>query len=799
MDHLQGSPSEGPAPRTPAAPRNTTVFAYLDVLHRRWWIIVLVAAIAGGIGWWVEGNRKPVVRYTASVLIQEEAESSPLEGLASGAIPTRKADMSAHIELLRSRAVLGGVVRSLGMLRMEVVSNGVALAPTTAFEQPALEANAPAASYLIRSGPNGETLSRGESKSVISRSAKGGLLAGPGFRVKVRGEAVEPREMHLSVLDHDRTVQRLRDEITITQVPGTSLIRASYTSPDPQVAAEVLNVLALEYQKHATLTARSAASRRRQLVEAQLSQLADSVAASQAVLAQYQQSSGTMDPQLQGQTLTASLTDAEREARDLRFQEGSLEGLLQSLRSGSGEGALRQIAVSRDILPAGADLYDRLQQLQTERSRLTASRYGYKEGGPGVDVVDSLIAATKAEIRSTTEQTLNLVRARRQAAEGRVGDLRQQMGAIPGRTTSLDQLRRRLDELQKVYGVMSERYREAQIAEEGEVGKARVLDPATPPTLPDPAPQGKLFVLSLLIGLFMGTGGVFALEYFDTSIRRPEDAKRLTGLDVIGMVPELGKGGTSGERRLIVAEGERGAATEAFHMLRTTLHFARAERPRIIGVTSANPAEGKSVTAANFALAVAQHGARVLLIDGDLHRPTQHEAFGVSRQPGLSDVLVGDISPSQAVRPHAIRGMFVLPAGSKVNAPGNLLESDAFVKFLGEASEKFDTVVLDLPPVLAVADAAVMAAACDGVLVVSRYGETNRFTLTRAVDRLNQVNASLLGLVMNHVPMGRSGRYSGGYYGYHGYYYNYSSYYGQDEKPKRKIGRQIKDRVLSRK
>jgi len=797
MDQPQGSTPASLAPRTSSTPRNAMVFAYVDVLLRRWWAILLVAAVAGGIGWWVEGNRKPGVRYTASVLIQEEAERSPLEGLAPGAVPVRSTDVSSHIELLRSSAVLGSVVRSLGPLRMEVESDGKPLAPTAAFEQPVLDPNAPAAKYLIRSTPNGETLSRRGSESVVATAPRSGLLAGPGFRLKVREGSQKAGALELSVLNHDRAVQKLRKEIAITQVAGTSMIRASYTSPDPEFAAEVLNTLTLEYQKHATRTARNSASRRRQLIEVQLGQLADSVAASRAMLAQYQQSSGTLDPQLQGQALTASLTDAEREARDLRFQENSLEGLLQSLRSGNGEQALRQIAVSREILPAGAELYGRLQQLQTERSRLTASRYGLRDGGPGVDVVDSLIAATKIEIRSTTEQTLNLVRTRRQAAEGRVAELRQQMGTIPGRSTSLDQLQRRVEELQKVYGVISERYREAQIAEEGEVGNARVVDPATPPTLPDPTPKGRVFVLSLLVGLFLGTGGVFALEYLDTSIRRPDDAKRLTGLDVIGTVPEFSRKELASERPLVVGEGQRGAASEAYHMLRTALHFARADRARIIGVTSANPEEGKSVTAANFALALAQHGARVLLVDGDLHRPTQHEVFGITRSPGLSDVLVADVSPAQALRATGTKGMFVLPAGSKVTAPGNILESDAFLKFLREAREKFDAVVLDLPPVLAVADAAVMAASCEGVLVVSRYGETSRFTLTRAVDRLNQVNTSLLGLVMNRVPIGRSGRYSGGYYGYHGYYYNYSSYYGEGT-PRKKSAKKMVRRLLTR-
>lgn len=797
MDVQQHPSGNGSAPRLHVPVANplgdTTLFAYIDVLRRRWWLILLATIVAGGAGWWAERHREAHDQFTASVTVQLEQQQSPLEGLVAGANRSESpSNIASQVEVLRSRAVVGGVVDSIGQFQTTVQEKDAS--SSDLLTQVSVGRDARTGTYRVSRAGKVLRLFRGGSNRVLAETGQGGRLQGPGFSFQVASGWIGD-EAEVSILNRDEAIDRLTGALNIQNVPGTGLIKVSLTAEDPELAANAVNVLAAVYQRHTALTARNAASRRRELVTTQLAQVTDSLAAARQALTSYQQSAGGVDPQGQGQLISTSLADAQKELQDLRFQESNLEEVVGALRAGNTDQALRKIAVSRDLIPAGAELYNRLQQLQIERSRLTASRYGYKDGGPGVDVVDSLIVATKDEIRETAEQSLSLARSRRAAAEARVGSLQGQMGSIPGRTNSLAQLQERVAALQKVYDVLTDRSREAQIAEEVVASGAKIVDPATVPTRPDAQRPGRYIFLALAIGLMLGTGGTFMLEYFDTSVRRADEIKHLTGLEVIASVPEL-KEARDGERPMVVAGTERSPAAQAFHMLRTTLHFLQAEKAQVLGITSASPEEGKSTLTANLALAMADHGARVLLIDADLHRPKQHEMFQLEQGPGLSDVLVGDISPARALRPHSIKGLYVLPAGTSVPDPARLLESEAFVKFLSEAREKVDTILLDLPPVLAVADSAAMASSLDAVLTVARYGTTSKYTLLRAVDRLRQLNAPLLGIILNRVPIGSGGRYSG-YYGYYGYHYDYSSYYGASDKRKSRKKKGL-GRLLSR-
>lgn len=278
--------------------------------------------------------------------------------------------------------------------------------------------------------------------------------------------------------------------------------------------------------------------------------------------------------------------------------------------------------------------------------------------------------------------------------------------------------------------------------------KATVVTPAVVPPSPAfpsiPVNMG----LGLLIGLIVGVGLAVTLENLNTSFRDPADLAEISGLPVLAAV-------TRDPRRdaaVIVADGEAGQRSETYRQLRTNLQFAAVDQtPRVIVVTSAVTAEGKSSVAGNLAVALSQVGVRVCLVDGDLRRPSVAGYFDLDSDVGLSTALVGEASLDQILQP-VNPGLAVITSGLIPPNPAELLSSRWFPMLLTELRERFDTVIIDAPPTLPAADAAVLAAIADGVVFVVHAGKTSRHHVDRALNSLRQVNARILGTVLNMVP-----------------------------------------------
>jgi len=207
------------------------------------------------------------------------------------------------------------------------------------------------------------------------------------------------------------------------------------------------------------------------------------------------------------------------------------------------------------------------------------------------------------------------------------------------------------------------------------------------------------------------------------------------------------------------------AVAEACRTIRTAIYFgAPKDRCRTVLVTSPASSDGKSTMASNLAITMAQAGKRVLLVDADLRLPTQHAIFGIRHEYGLSSVLDGKVTLDQAVQPTAVSGLEVLPCGPKPSNPAEVLNSSMFNELLEVLSERYDQVIIDSPPVMGIADARIIAAACDVTILVLRADKSTRRMSELARDGLGSVGANLLGIVINEVEPS-----DGNGYGYHGY------------------------------
>lgn len=296
--------------------------------------------------------------------------------------------------------------------------------------------------------------------------------------------------------------------------------------------------------------------------------------------------------------------------------------------------------------------------------------------------------------------------------------------------------------------------------------KATVVDSATLPTDPvSPQPIRNL-ALGLVLGLLVGIGIAFLRDLLDTTVKSTEDLETATVAPVLGGITY---DATARQRPLVTALEPHAPRVEAFRVLRTNLQFVEVDNPdKVFVVTSAVPEEGKSTTSVNLAITMAQAGHRTLLIEGDLRRPKATAALGLDYAVGVTTVLLGKVAVEDAIQRHPETDLDVLASGAIPPNPAELLQSNSMADLLKQIRNDYDMVIIDAPPLLPVTDAALLASQADGALLVVRYGKTTKDQLKQAVERLRQVDARPVGVVLNMVPNHRrAGSYGYGYgYGY---------------------------------
>lgn len=329
---------------------------------------------------------------------------------------------------------------------------------------------------------------------------------------------------------------------------------------------------------------------------------------------------------------------------------------------------------------------------------------------------------------------------------------------------------------------------------EGGTNKITMFEAATTPTSPISPNVLETVATAAAIGLALALAGVFLIEYLDDTVRTGEEVSRLTNLPMMATIARMEGDGPQAER-LITVQDPLSPISEAYRVLRTSVRFAAVDRPlQTLMVTSPGPSEGKSVTVANLAVAFAESGQRVLLVDSDLRRPVQHRVFRVSNFRGLSDAILSGTSVlAKCIQPTDIANLSIMTAGDSPPNPSELLASDRMGVLVEALKQQFDLVLFDSPPSLVVADGAILGSRVDGVILVTDVGQTHRKAAQQVVDELRRARANLLGVVINRVDTSGAGYGYG--YGY-GYYYRYD--YRQDPESEARQQRSVRSPWWSR-
>ncbi len=378
--------------------------------------------------------------------------------------------------------------------------------------------------------------------------------------------------------------------------------------------------------------------------------------------------------------------------------------------------------------------------------------------------LSNLVVGTEAELRESIEKEKNL--------QALFNEVRAEAFEVEKKKLELDRLKQESDSAKRQYDSVFKRLKDIELSGLLRTSNVRVLDAARPQlgAVRPNVPQSML--LGVIGGLIAAFGLALLLEFLDSTVTSQQEIEERMGLTFLGFVPSIPP--TDGQAKdLHIHREPKSHIAECTRAVRTNLLFMSPDKPlKRMLVTSSGPQEGKSTTAINLGIAMAQSGQKVLIIDTDMRRPRLHKAFGVPNDVGVSSLVVGEGKLEDAIKTTEVPGMFLLPCGPVPPNPAELLHTRAFAELLETLDGKFDRVILDSPPVGAVADAVVLATQVNGVVLVLKAGVTHRDVAKRTVRALNDVKAMMLGAVLNDVNLDRS-RYGDYYYGYAYRYYGY--------------------------
>ncbi len=628
----------------------------------------------------------------------------------------------------------------------------------------------------------------------------------------------------------DDMVEDLRERITITPIRDTDMIEIRVSAASPEEATFITNTLATAYSEKNRLSSQEEVRLVKNFLEDQLSSIKNQLGKSEDELKHFKQSEKVVALSKETEELIKKLAEFESQYNealtDYNSNQQRLVYINKQLNMSKGNIDLQNISST----PYFEALKKQIGELQGKRAFYVTNLINqsvYREDDPQIHKYDTQIEALNTQLRDEIiklakvdvldpmalsssllqrkielEAGLQALEPKLEALKGIVAEYSRQLETLPEKSLLLARLERAATVDEKIYLMMEEKYQESRITEVGQLGQVRIIDPARAPSIPI-RPKKKLnLVLGALLGLGLGFGLTFLFEFMDNTVRSIEDVEKI-GVTVLGSIPVIkedealkrlkilpehmnGKNGALGSEeakataaRLITHFAPKSPISEAYRTFRTNLQYTKLDKElRALLVTSPGPGEGKSTSVSNLAITMAQMGSRVLLIDSDLRRPVLHSIFKVDRRVGLSNVLVGRATIEEAVQKTEIDNLFVMPCGTLPPNPSELLASNAMTRTLEELKARYDIVLFDSPPIIAVTDAAVLGSRLDGVILVVKSGQTDREATHRAVTLLKNVNTRILGALLNGVQIESM-------YGSYYYYYHYY-YYGKDGEKKRK-------------
>jgi len=342
---------------------------------------------------------------------------------------------------------------------------------------------------------------------------------------------------------------------------------------------------------------------------------------------------------------------------------------------------------------------------------------------------------------------------------------------LPTTAIELARFQRQRESLEKLYILVEEKYQEALINEQSQPGNVLIIDAARKANQPSKPNRLLIVLIGLVLGGGMAFGYVFIRNYFDNTVKTPEDIQN-RNISVLAWIPQIEGSPIDGQKdyEFVVAKRPDSIPSEAFRALRTRVQFSKIDRDalKVILVTSSAPQEGKTTVSINLAGSFAQTNKRTLIVDCDLRKPRMHNVFKQARFPGVIDYLFGQATLNEIIRKSELNNLDFITAGTIPPNPAEMLESDQMGQFINDMRERYDIVILDSPPIIAVTDSEILARKVDGTILVVSAEVTEIEMMEKSIDLLKNAHAPFIGTVLNNFS------YKSGYGSYYKYYYYYS-------------------------
>ena len=741
-------------------------YAETSELVKRWQVLRrhlphLAAATLLGLGtvWILLGDRSATYSATSTVRFYDARATltsgvgNQTEDYYSGSDRIR-----AQVELLKTRATRERAVDSAG-LQVSALPPGsmswlsqIDGTRVSGFDTLKLWFD----SVGVRARYKGQTASFAYATPAIIRGLSFQVPARP--RADSAAFTVIPREVAIAKVG----------AVTVQTRPETDLADLSLKGSDPFFVQRALNGMTLALEAVSKSADQRAARERRKFLDEQLRRTDSVLEVRRAQLSEFRTRTQTFDATQkvsQEQSNLANLrTRREELAADRQVYASLLAGAITAQKAGD-PSKLRSLIgapgiTNNTVLP---DLYAQLQKLTLARDSLTKGPFASAQSNPDVLRLNSQIESVTDEFIAAVQSNVNTFDARIAALDGLAGQAAREVSSLPATQAEQERLQIDAQSTQRVADQLHDEQQRARISEVARGGKIEVIDLALVPTTPLPDKSWRKLALGGLLGFGLAAMLIFLREELDTSLRRKSDVEKLLSLPTLGSIPALGHVAGNGKRRILgrLVKAKPGASKavvpvttapvfESYRAIRTSLIFSNAVQSlRSVAITSASPGDGKSTTVANLAIAFAQQDLRILIVDCDLRRGSLHRIFEVPRVPGFTNAIAGGAELLSIVRPTAIPNLSIITTGVQPPNPGELLGSARVRDLLLAAQEEFDLILIDTPPVLAAADAAIVASMVDGVILLVRVGETTKSAAKAAQERLRLVGARILGTVLN--------------------------------------------------
>lgn len=758
--------------------------------------IPALTVLATGLFVWLA---TPVYDATVWIRIDEERSNLPvldaLQDLSSGS------QIGTEIQVLRRRPLAEEVIDSL-QLQLEV-TRPRGLVRSDLLADIEVSRDAPEGRYVLRRLDRGRfELRRLKPDSVLGEVEIGERLRLEGASAVLTAGAQEHEEIRLAVQEYNDAVKAFRRTIEVSQPDREAdIVAVRYQGVDPVLVREVPNTMARFFIRQRQDVKKSEARGTVVFLTAQIDSLAAQLTEAEEEVRIFREGERIVSLEHEGQAHIERLAKLQAERDLLDAEREALAELLASVQRAAGEAdedvggpsPYRRLIAFPSLLEnfAVSELFRSLAEVENQRAELLNRR---TPEDPDVQVLSGRMAELEDQLRYISVTYLEGLTNHVASLNASLFRFRDELGEVPAKEVQFARLERQAEVLNELYTLLQTRLHETQIVAAVDDPTVRVVEPASLPY--DPIRPRRLLSLALavVLGMVMGMGGAFVRENMDTTLYTREELQALLGeVPVLGVIPRIGaalgrRGRTAQvpkraggavdetfESRLVAGRDPRNPISEAYRSLRTNISFSRmGEMPRTLVFTSPTPGDGKSTTASNLAITLAQQDLRCLLIDADLRRGFLNETFGTRREPGLSNVLLGRATVEDAIQSVDLGEsgtLDFLPTGTLPPNPAELAASPQMQTLLEQLASTYEMVILDAPPLTLVTDAALLGTYADGVILVARAGRTERGAITYALEQIKAVRAPILGAVLNDVDQ-RKERYYGSYTaGAHADYY----------------------------